>query len=80
VIIFGNKSDLPNEREVTAETANEFAAAHGCAYSEGNAKTGLGVRDAFDKMAETVFTKEDGRKAPTVVLTTNPKSTKKKCC
>jgi small GTP-binding protein len=80
VIIFGNKSDLAEEREITAEAAEEFAIAHSCVYFEGSAKTGLGVRDAFDKMAELVFSKEDRRKTSTVVLTAKPKNAKKKCC
>jgi small GTP-binding protein len=80
VIIFGNKSDLTEEREVAAETADEFATSHSCFYYEGSAKTGFGVRDAFDKMAEIVFTKDEHRKASTVELTARPKNAKKKCC
>jgi small GTP-binding protein len=80
VIIFGNKSDLASEREVAADSADEFATEHGCCYYEGSAKTGFGVRDAFDKMAETIFAKDSHRQASTVVLTAGPKDAKKKCC
>jgi small GTP-binding protein len=55
VIIFGNKTDLADAREVRPEVAEGFAATNQCLYWEGSAKTAEGVSDAFEKMGELLF-------------------------
>jgi small GTP-binding protein len=79
VVIFGNKKDIVAEREVPRESAEAFAASHHFTYFEGSAKTAEGVSDAFDKMAELVFSPQDGVEQA-IVLTTGDGSKKKRCC
>jgi small GTP-binding protein len=54
IILFGNKIDLADIREVSHEDGDAFARAHGLCFMEGSAKTAENVRDAFEKMTEIV--------------------------
>lgn len=50
ILLVGNKTDLePEKREVTVETAEEFAKKHGIKYCEVSAKAGHGINDLFNE-------------------------------
>jgi len=56
IILVGNKSDLPEERQVTLLEASKLAQAEGCcAYVETSAKSGENVEFAFFKLARSVL-------------------------
>jgi small GTP-binding protein len=54
-ILFGNKKDLENEREVLKEDAEQLAKELGCKYYEGSAKTGDNVTEALDECAKISY-------------------------
>mmetsp|Transcript_35632 Transcript_35632/g.92891 ORF Transcript_35632/g.92891 Transcript_35632/m.92891 type:complete len:226 (-) Transcript_35632:359-1036(-) len=54
-IIIGNKHDLDDQRQVTAEQAKEFAARVSSPYIETSAKTDKAVEDAFMAMASSIL-------------------------
>ena len=55
LFLVGNKKDLAEERrQVSTEEAEEFAAKHNMQYFETSSKTGEGVADLFQCMAEAV--------------------------
>jgi len=54
----GNKADLAHERKVTTEEARQWAKENDVAVCvESSAKSGDGVEDAFQRVAEEVFRK-----------------------
>jgi small GTP-binding protein len=59
-VIFGNKTDLEGERAVPAEQAENYCRENGFAYCEGSAKTGVGVRAAFEMLAERAVATDPG--------------------
>jgi small GTP-binding protein len=63
LVLFGNKTDLETARAVSAADAIEFADARTCPYFEGSARTGDGVRHAFEAIAGVVFDREDAEQA-----------------
>ena len=46
-ILFGNKSDLERQRQVTTEEAKQFALQKGVHYFEGSALSNVGIGEAF---------------------------------
>lgn len=55
VILFGNKTDLHDSRKVSSDDIRAFASQQNLGHFEGSAKSGEKVADAFDRMAELVF-------------------------
>ncbi len=53
--LVGNKTDLHSERKVTSAEARVFADSIGWPYVECSAKTGLNVRDVFNRIAKELF-------------------------
>ncbi len=51
IIVFGNKSDNEEEREVTDQDISEFEKATGLVVFKCSAKTGKNVEDGFIEMA-----------------------------
>ncbi|KAJ1730198.1 GTP-binding protein [Coemansia sp. Benny D160-2] len=47
MVLVGNKSDLPNERQVTRAEAEALAKSFGCPYIETSAKENLNIEDVF---------------------------------
>jgi small GTP-binding protein len=80
IILFGNKKDLLDEREIAAESISEFVSTKKCPYFEGSAKTSQGVRDAFDRMSELVFAMSRQREKSVVSLLEDERPEKKGCC
>ena len=58
-LLIGNKSDLEDRREVSLETAKEFAATLKVNCIETSAKVGSNVDDAFRNMASTIMGRLD---------------------
>eukprot|EP00826_Nyctotherus_ovalis_P040343 TRINITY_DN3971_c0_g1_i6.p1 TRINITY_DN3971_c0_g1~~TRINITY_DN3971_c0_g1_i6.p1 ORF type:complete len:217 (+),score=56.14 TRINITY_DN3971_c0_g1_i6:40-690(+) len=56
LMLVGNKSDI-EEREVSTETAQNFAKLNGMEYIETSAKTGTNVKEAFDEMTKAIYLK-----------------------
>jgi hypothetical protein len=54
-ILIGNKTDLPDQRVVSREEAEEFSAQMGLRYIETSAKMDENVGDAFRKVAITIM-------------------------
>ena len=60
LIVLGNKIDLVEERCVSTQSGQEFANGLNCVYyGETSAKTGEGINDVFNKIAELDSTQED---------------------
>jgi Ras family len=57
-VLVGNKADLVQDRKVTTEEARQWARENDVSVCvESSAKSGDGVEDAFQKVAEEVFRK-----------------------
>ena len=57
VILFGNKTDLIEKRNVKSKSLHEYAEKNGYAFYEGSAKTGQNVFDAFSLLSQNLFKK-----------------------
>jgi small GTP-binding protein len=57
IILFGNKTDLPDHK-VNEAAAREMADSHHITYMEGSAKNGEGVQEAIKEMANLLMTRE----------------------
>jgi small GTP-binding protein len=79
VLLFGNKIDLTDTREITRTVAQDFADKKGIVYFEGSAKTGENVRDAFDRMTE-LLSATSGASAAQGVQLKPEKKKRKGCC
>jgi small GTP-binding protein len=64
IILFGNKSDLKDDREVATKDGEAFAAEKGLIFFEGSAKTSENVRDAFERMTELVTQGQQSEQSP----------------
>jgi small GTP-binding protein len=79
IILFGNKIDLAESREVKKAQGQEFADKHHVLYYEGSAKTGETVSEAFDRMIEIMAVESTVSKI-NVDLSVDTKKKKKGCC
>lgn len=83
VIVFGNKSDLKEQRMVSAEEVNDYMTKNELMYFEGSAKTAENVRDSFEKMVEAVMEADDQQNATQnqrIGIDNGGKKQKKGCC
>ena len=58
LVLVANKTDLP-DRVVEPSEGKEFAAKHGMPYIESSAKTGEGIVDIFQELAEVLVTQRE---------------------
>lgn len=54
IMLVGCKSDLVDQRQVTAKEAQAYAKAQGLEFAETSAKTGAGVKEAFEKLRPSI--------------------------
>ena len=54
MILVGNKIDI-NEREVTNEEGIKFAKERNMKYFETSAKTGFGIKEAFNQIFQDIY-------------------------
>lgn len=66
VTLIGNKSDLVDQRTVTAAEAESFAQLHQLSYLETSALGGDNIQEAFQRTAAAVFRKSAASGAPKV--------------
>ncbi|KAJ5074103.1 ras and ef-hand domain-containing protein [Anaeramoeba ignava] len=55
IILFGNKVDLENERMIEVTEGEELAQSWNCSFFETSAKTGINVKEGFEKIFEESF-------------------------
>ena len=78
IILFGNKCDLIEKREVDDEEAQEFAKNNNLEYFETSAKENINIKEGVIKIAEEAYEKSGG--AIGMDLKKNRKKKDKKCC
>ena len=80
IVLFGNKCDLPKEeREITKEEAENFAAEKNLTYFETSAKTKKNINEGFKKIANEAYKKTPDYK-PGIVLEPIKEKKKGGCC
>ncbi len=60
-MLIGNKSDLPKERQVTAEDIKQFTKATGIPVVETSAKLGSKIEEAFATITRTLISIKAGK-------------------
>ena len=85
IIIVGNKSDLEKDRKITYEEGKQYAESKGYKFYETSAKTGEGIKEAFDDIFEQLYKTFEGEitgeKPINPGIQINKKGKwKKKCC
>jgi small GTP-binding protein len=50
IFVFGNKTDLADQRLVPLSTAQEFCTSAACEYLEGSGRTGVGIHSALETL------------------------------
>lgn len=93
-ILIGNKSDLVDKREVSAETASKFAQENGMKYLEVSSKDYVNVNEAFHNPCQEVLSKIEsgeinpseefgikvGHKQAKTIKKAAPQGTNNQCC
>ncbi|KAL0478834.1 hypothetical protein AKO1_008257, partial [Acrasis kona] len=78
VLLFGNKSDLESERNVSKVEGKNVALTWGIPFMEGSAKSNIGVKEAFHQVVMDVRKSKLELEASRKKTTTTNK--KKQCC
>ena len=60
-ILLGNKSDMVNEKIVTKEQGEEIAKTHNMKFYETSARTGDGIKDAFENISREIIKDLDAK-------------------
>ena len=79
IALFGNKSDLVDERQVTQEEIDKLCEQENLVYFETSAKKNIGIKEGFSKiasMAFKIFGKVQGKGQKLVIK----KKKKNNCC
>lgn len=86
-VLIGNKADLNEKREVSAEEGQELANFYGVPFLETSAKDTVNISEAFVTIAKSVLEKisrgpnpVDGDEVHISEITKNRKEVKKGCC
>ena len=77
LFVVGNKNDLVEERTVESEQAELYANKIGAFYYEVSAKTGSGIEELFNRVAEESYNKlinENNEPSPVIKLSNHKKS------
>ena len=77
MVLFGNKCDLEEKRQVKKEEAENLAAKNNMIYFETSAKENINIKEGFKKLAELAYEKAGG---PAGVELNNKKIKKKRHC
>ncbi|KAJ3452059.1 ras family protein [Anaeramoeba flamelloides] len=88
ILLFGNKTDLVDLREVSKEAGTNLAERMNITYLEGSAKSGENISNAFQILAERSFKKIKKKPKPTKEtkkktlknITFEEEKKQKKCC
>ena len=59
LVLFGNKADLTEKRQVTSEEAKKYAEENGLIYFETSAKTNQGINEGFAYIANQAYKKAE---------------------
>jgi small GTP-binding protein len=78
VILVGNKTDLIDERVVSAEQGEEYAQQKGVAFHETSAKTGENVIDVMNELAKVILSDKMKVKVLTEQSMESPKKRKRR--
>ena len=78
LFIVCNKNDLVEERTVESEQAELYANKIGASYFEVSAKTGSGIEELFNRVAEESYNKliHENNEPPPVIKLSNHKKSK----
>ena len=55
ILLLGNKLDLIDEREISTETASNFATKNNLEYLEISAKDGTNIQKSFETLIDLIF-------------------------
>jgi small GTP-binding protein len=82
IVIFGNKSDLEDDRSISLADAITFTTDKGLTYIEGSAKTSLHINDAFEIIAKGCMDSLDkrGKDGPEPTVLDGEKEGGSNCC
>ena len=59
LVLFGNKADLTEKRQVSSEEAKKYAEENGLIYFETSAKTNQGINEGFSYIANQAYKKAE---------------------
>ena len=77
-VLVGNKCDLEDEREVTAERGQQFADEHECPFLEASAKTRKNVVEVFEAIVREINARTKKTSSTPVGDDKEPKAKEKK--
>ena len=80
IVLFGNKCDLVEKREVKEKEAQEFAKNNNLTYFETSAKSNINVKEGFTKIAEDAYEKASGSLGVQLSRKEKKNTPTKKCC
>lgn len=60
-ILLGNKCDLTDEKVISREEGEEIAAANGMMFYETSAKSGEGIKEAFEAISREIIKQMDSK-------------------
>ena len=80
IVLFGNKCDLKEKREVDEKEARDFANVNNLTYFETSAKSNINVKEGFTKIAEDAYEKASGSLGVQLSRKEKKNTPTKKCC
>ena len=80
IILFGNKCDLEDKRQVTEEEAIKFAKEKNIRYLETSAKTKINIKEGISAIANEVYKKYKNVEQPIKLSKKKTQKKKSNCC